>query len=193
MKEQEEQVLIVVAAKRLEAVEAERDRLERALREIEDWDAGWNLDYAQHFRNLQGIASDALKVSAAPSPEPPTMPNPADYIRGRGPENANGPAEARAAGSQSTSEPGGSAPNPISQERAWELLARCRTEREARVRAWEHAQLLLEQANADAVNAASQARDAGLTGAEIASALGISRKRLYDLAKSSHRSDSDGS
>lgn len=191
MKEQEEQVLIVVAAKRLEAVEAERDRLERALREIEDWDAGWNLDYAQHFRNLQGIASDALKVSAAPSPEPPTMPNPADYIRGRGPENANGPAEARAAGSQSTSGSGGSRPNPISQEEARSQLREARLARERAQAAFSLATFDVRLANKATVETASEARDAGLTGAQIASTLGISRKRLYDLAKSSQGSDSE--
>ena len=51
----------VVWADELDQANASLSLATEALREIEEWDAGWNLDYAQHFRNLQGIASAALK------------------------------------------------------------------------------------------------------------------------------------
>jgi hypothetical protein len=49
-----------VHADEIGSADADAERLQDALEQIADWDAGQNLDYRQHFLNLQGIASSAL-------------------------------------------------------------------------------------------------------------------------------------
>ena len=74
---------------------------------------------------------------------------------------------------------------------AWERLARVRQRRDEASELEARARSVRADANASMIYAAGKARDAGLTGEQIAEALGITRARLYQLvAKSSHGSDS---